>query len=1447
MSDSDKVVIPIQPVLTDIEMGNFKSDNISKVINKQLSSIMKDAERTLKGIDPNKVLNTSLSKTIDSLTNAYMKSERALESSDNKMKTLGKTALTYRQALHKLENKLIEADDKVKELQRDIDKPKAETINQDSHGQYIETLKLNLAEAIKERDLIKRDIQNLNPDDYIQDASQSSVNGLVTTFHTLEDNVNKAKDALDKFKNAYTENYKSDSYNDLERNLEKIDTRTERIIAKSEKFGELGKLTSDKFKEICYDAGQLSNEISEIKENMSNMIESGEAFSIDPAQIDPNTIALNKEYDEQKDKLKEIRAQIIENNKDIKDTSGLEAQLTKLNQIKQTLENQHALTDQKFKAVQAKAIRQEAGQGKSRTDLGNKQRARNLEKTKEQLKDINSLWQEQYNELNSVNAKIEKIVAEIIKVRSAESKNENLTSSFNRGSARLKELKVAKEESASQAREDAKATLYAELYDIINGLIEKFDILRESAKKVKLSNKVIKSFEKLGKSVGKVANKISETIKKFSILNKFSKIFSKKTTGSFSKDFNKMSKNVMQFVFGFRSLYFMVKRLRDTFVDAFKAMAEQIPEVNADVSSFMTSINQLKGSLATAFQPIVSYIIPYLNRLMSALNSAMESVGRFFATLTGQGYIYKFVADQVDYAAEQAGDAADSTKDSVEEAEKSIMGFDEINRLDAPNKDSDNSSSGNDYDPTANAGGRYVQELLNGQNKLAQMIKDAWTTDADFTEVGAYIGEQLLNALTIADNWITKKGYKYANKLGKSFATLINGFVEVKGLANKIGKTIADALNMGVKFAYSFATNLHWKSIGQFFADWINSSIHSFDWEGLGKTVGELLRGIINTAWQFVNTVEFETLGEKISTAINNFLATMGNIDEDGLTGWQKLGQTISKWKTGILEMFIKALEGVEWEEVGQAIAELIGSIEWGQIAFDLGNLAWEIVKALGLAIAGCATTDPIAFGIAALFVVDKIMKAITSKGIFATLATKIFGKIGAAFAAKSVAKTAATTAATEAGKGVATAATSGATGTLASSAATIGAYSLLFFDAVMLAYDVSKLIEISNNYNEALESANSAIESTQNSATEAEKTFSENRTRYYKEGGENALREIYGFNGSLEEALADANNVLGDYDISLADAQSKITATYEEGGNAQVEKMQNVVDSVKSCAEENQKTVEEMPKNMFEGFAIEWSENGLSIGGLITTVFTNAIESCKDILGIHSPSTVFSDMAKNVVAGFSNGFTEKWENFKTNVSNLITKFSNMFSSITSNIAKIWTNVFSNIQTNTKIIFTNIGNLVKSGVNAVIGVINGMIRGIVSGINIVSKALNAISFKIPSWVPGFGGKSFKLNVPTISAPQIPYLAQGAVIPPNKEFMAVLGDQKRGTNIEAPLDTIKQAVAEELSEYIDAMMAGFNAVVSSIDNKDLSVNIGDENISQAVNRYNRKLAIIRGTI
>ena len=91
------------------------------------------------------------------------------------------------------------------------------------------------------------------------------------------------------------------------------------------------------------------------------------------------------------------------------------------------------------------------------------------------------------------------------------------------------------------------------------------------------------------------------------------------------------------------------------------------------------------------------------------------------------------------------------------------------------------------------------------------------------------------------------------------------------------------------------------------------------------------------------------------------------------------------------------------------------------------------------------------------------------------------------------------------------------------------------------------------------------------------------------------------------------------------------------------------------------------------------------------------------------------------------------------------------------------------------------------------GAIKGFITWIINGLNKLINKINSFGFDLPDVL---GGGHVGFNIQTI---KVPALAKGAVIPPNREFLAVLGDQKRGTNIEAPADLIKQMVNEALNE------------------------------------------------
>ena len=109
---------------------------------------------------------------------------------------------------------------------------------------------------------------------------------------------------------------------------------------------------------------------------------------------------------------------------------------------------------------------------------------------------------------------------------------------------------------------------------------------------------------------------------------------------------------------------------------------------------------------------------------------------------------------------------------------------------------------------------------------------------------------------------------------------------------------------------------------------------------------------------------------------------------------------------------------------------------------------------------------------------------------------------------------------------------------------------------------------------------------------------------------------------------------------------------------------------------------------------------------------------------------------------------------------------------------------------------------------------NGIIDIFERAVNFIIDKLNSISFTIPDWFPVGGGTTFGFNIKSVS---IPRLAQGSVVPPNREFLALLGDNKKETEIVSPLSTMKQALAEVMEELGGA---GGNTVVLELDGREV---------------------------
>ena len=257
-------------------------------------------------------------------------------------------------------------------------------------------------------------------------------------------------------------------------------------------------------------------------------------------------------------------------------------------------------------------------------------------------------------------------------------------------------------------------------------------------------------------------------------------------------------------------------------------------------------------------------------------------------------------------------------------------------------------------------------------------------------------------------------------------------------------------------------------------------------------------------------------------------------------------------------------------------------------------------------------------------------------------------------------------------------------------------------------------------------------------------------------------------------------------------------------------------------------------------GLEALWNGIGQWIYDHIFTPFKNGI--C-EAFGIHSPSTEAKSWGSYISQGLLDGLASKWENITGWLRDLKQNFVDAW----DNIRAKTTETFNFLGQTISDIWNGISSTIKNAVNGIIGFINRMISAVVTGINAVINALNGLSFDLPDI---FGGGHVGFNISTLTAPQIPYLAQGAVIPANREFLAVLGDQSHGTNVEAPLDTIKQAVAEVMEDLQAGQMAGFEAVVAvlrEILSAVYGIELTDEDVGHAVQRWQRKQAIATGGV
>ena len=146
----------------------------------------------------------------------------------------------------------------------------------------------------------------------------------------------------------------------------------------------------------------------------------------------------------------------------------------------------------------------------------------------------------------------------------------------------------------------------------------------------------------------------------------------------------------------YSTVFQLISTIQSAFTEGMQSLAQYSQSVNANISSMMSALMQLRNAFAAAFEPILSVVAPYLATFISWLAKAINMLGQFIAALTGKGYAVQAKKVQMDYAKslqKTAGGAGKAAK-ALKEMQDYTLGFDELHIIDTKQNDSGGSGGG---------------------------------------------------------------------------------------------------------------------------------------------------------------------------------------------------------------------------------------------------------------------------------------------------------------------------------------------------------------------------------------------------------------------------------------------------------------------------------------------------------------------------------------------------------------------------------------------------------------------------------------------------------------------------------------------------------------------------------------------------------------------------------
>lgn len=712
--------------------------------------------------------------------------------------------------------------------------------------------------------------------------------------------------------------------------------------------------------------------------------------------------------------------------------------------------------------------------------------------------------------------------------------------------------------------------------------------------------------------------------------------------------------------------------------------------------------------------------------------------------------------------------------------------------------------------------------------------------EVNWNNLGELIGNRFMIAWNIFNGMVHNLPYK---EIGQAVADGLNGAVSRFSLS-EIGDTLATGLNGAFTSLYSFTECFDWSELVNNIAGGINTFVSEFDWKANGRKLEAFLDNLCGSLVDMAEKTDWEVFGKGVGDMLTQ-VDWLGHLKQvikavvkslgglfDGMEASGTAGKIVAFLGKAFIAVKIADITGIGslvkflvttigkkliTEESVQALAGNISNLTNGALAGSTSGIA-TFASSLGSLVGTAGAITLVTAGTVMLTkkIAELVETAQGGNGILTQTGGYLHdyaGKMGEAHAItnKQVEELWALVEADE----------------------TAGKSNSEMYDSMVQKlgeYGVSaeKATQILEQYGAQAGVSSAFVEEMTGKVQALGKGFSESSSTIdtssitVKESIKGIRSVLYDLSASSSEYAGTYRGVLEVFNNtsgSAANAQDAFNIVYNALKEAGVpldelnkklaqefpSAAQATKSSVDSSIVEAQKTISSSTGKMKTD--AETNLAGVkkaaedASGGVSTATVTNwgnsAAEVDKNLDQMKQHANLkLGEMQKTVDSHFSgqyNTMTNKWkwagERIAQIISEMIRNTERSLEGLAREMKSIGTRMGNNLANG----ISNATSGITRTLNNVVGKVNSTIGNINSALSGIERAFS-FSYDVTGPTGNRRWGYYNMSLPRVNT--IPYLAKGAVIPPRSEFLAVLGDQKQGNNIETPEALLRKIVREE---------------------------------------------------